>query len=270
MNNHPVGVFDSGMGGLMIVHALKKKCPTLPVVYFGDTAYVPYGNQTLPMIYQRLKKIITFLHIQKKCHTIIIACFTASSMIDEAIDQYCQQHHILLLDMITPLAQRLKKKYFHQKIGMIGTTVTIQKNKLGQLLIDEKQSISIKAYAMPQLASMIEEGKYDYTLIIDQFKYLFLQNFDVLILGCTHYTIIKKMIQDIYPHHILIDGIDMVVEEYFSGRKNYNIKKEMNREIGYAWKDVYLFSRLTLHTVRYVSVILKDTRARRIVYCSCF
>ncbi len=247
MKNSYIGILDSGIGGLTIVKSLKKASPTLPIIYFGDTANLPYGDKIPTQIYNRVKKIIRFLH-KKKCNTILIACFTASSLLDEAIYNYCSKNNIQLYDMITPLYPYIiasKKK----KIGMIGTTLTITKNILAQKLSAINSTKQIATLATPQLATIIEQGKHSKKILTNYLTHKNLKNIEALILGCTHYHLISKKIATYYPKNFpVVETTNLVVEQILKQKQ----KKLIQNNIA----DQYIFSEHTTHLAYQVDKVL--------------
>ncbi len=205
MDNRPIGVFDSGVGGLTVVNALLQNIPNETIYYVGDTARVPYGNKSQERIQQYSKEIVDWL-IQQNCKMIIIACNTASSL---AIDYLKSKFSLPIIGVINPGAHQALSVTKSQTIGIIGTEATIQSNAYGNKLKILDSKIKIINQACPLFVPLVEEGLVEGdipTLIaksyLDDFKN---KDIDTVILGCTHYPILKKVIQN-----VLGEGINLV------------------------------------------------------------
>jgi glutamate racemase len=184
-DNRPIGIFDSGLGGLTVVKELISILPNENLVYFGDTARVPYGTRSKDTIVKFSFEDANFL-LGKNVKCIIIACNTASSM---AGDNLKRKLKVPVFDVIGPALAEAHKESRKGKIGTIGTRATIgsgaYKNTLG--------------VACPLLVPFIEEGEIKspalVSVIRDYLKPLHKAHIDTLILGCTHYPIIGRLIQ---------------------------------------------------------------------------
>ncbi len=185
-NNLPIGIFDSGLGGLTVVHEIEKILPNEDIIYLGDTARVPYGTRSKEIIQKFSKQDLEFL-ISKKVKCIVIACHTASSTASE----YLQKNYgniIKIFEVITPTVEFSKK--IKGKTVVLATRATIQSKAFSKKL----NSTDI---ACPLLVPFIEEGEVTGSLIkILVHKYLKGIKMDNLILGCTHYPIIENIIRD--------------------------------------------------------------------------
>ena len=154
----PIGVFDSGIGGLTVAQEIIKLMPTEKIIYFGDTLHLPYGEKSKQKVDECCIKICDFL-IQKKCKAIVIACNTASSLsigiIQKKIKNTC-----LLFNVIDPVIKTIKK-IKKNKIGIIGTNATIKANVYERKIKKIDPNISVYSLATPLLAPMIESGFHD-------------------------------------------------------------------------------------------------------------
>ena len=196
----PIGIFDSGIGGLTVAREIINLMPEEKIIYFGDTLHLPYGEKSKKKIDDWCSKICDFL-IQKKCKAIIIACNTASALsidiIQEKIKKKC-----LLFNVIDPVIQSVQNIKPLNRIGVIGTNATIHSNLYQKKIHVVAPNISVFSLATPLLAPMIESGFHDESIkkkiIYTYLKNPNLKNIDALILGCTHYPLIKQQIESFY------------------------------------------------------------------------
>ncbi|QQR98860.1 MAG: glutamate racemase [Sphingobacteriales bacterium] len=200
--NYPIGIFDSGIGGLTVANAILKQLPNEHIVYFGDTAHLPYGDKSADAIKSYAKKIGNFL-VDKHAKIIVIACNTASSVAYDLLTKSTPEH-VQIINVIDPVVHYIiQKKY--KKVGVIGTQGTIKSNIYQQKIHLQDSSIKVHQLATPLLAPMIESGFVHgqiSDLVIEEYlQHANLQDIDTLILGCTHYPLIKKEIEHYYNKH---------------------------------------------------------------------
>jgi len=197
--DQPIGIFDSGIGGLTVANAVLQAMPHEDIIYFGDTAHMPYGDKSSDTIRQYVNNIGKFL-LSKQCKLIIIACNSASSV---AYDMLREQvgEAALVVNVIDPVVNYiLNKGYKH--VGVIGTRATIGSDVYRKKIYRVNSDITVYSLATPLLAPMIESGFYDgqiSSLVIE--KYLNdenLEDIDTLVLACTHYPLIKEEIEAFY------------------------------------------------------------------------
>jgi glutamate racemase len=209
----PIGIFDSGTGGLTVANAIKHLMPHEDMVYFGDTAHFPYGDKSEAAI-QAYSIKITDILLRKGCKVIVIACNSASSAAYELLKEYVRREaHII--NVIDPMVELLGAKYRGKTVGLIGTKRTVQSGIYSKKTEELKKNITLKPLATPLLAPMIEEGFFNNQIsheIIGQ--YLAdpsLEKIEALILACTHYPLIKKEISDYYQNQIpVLDSGEVV------------------------------------------------------------
>jgi glutamate racemase len=192
----PIGVFDSGIGGLTVANAILKQLPNERIIYFGDTAHLPYGDKSADAICFYCLKIVKFL-LEKDCKLIVIACNSASSAAyNVLIDFFANQTSIV--SVVDPLVEAVVEKHFH-KVGVIATKATIRSNVYQQKLMELQADLEVVSLATPLLVPMIEEGFFNDNIsdaIIE--KYLsdpIFHNIEALLLACTHYPLIRKNIE---------------------------------------------------------------------------
>ena len=197
---NPIGIFDSGIGGLTVAHAIRELMPHENMVYFGDTAHLPYGDKSEAAIQAYSVKIANVL-LQKGCKVIVIACHSASSASYELLKEYVR-HEAHVINVIDPMIDFVVRNFSHATIGLIGTKRTVQSDQYTKKIKEKNKNITLHTLATPLLAPMIEEGFFNNQIsreIISQYlNDPHLGNIEALILGCTHYPLIKKEISEHY------------------------------------------------------------------------
>lgn len=194
--NAPIGVFDSGVGGLTVVREIMRHLPNENLVYFGDTARVPYGSKSKDTIIRFSRQIIRFLKT-KDVKAIVIACNTASAL---ALEIVRQEIDIPIIGVVVPGARAAVRETRNKKIGVLGTEATIKSEMYTRLMQQEDADVSVVGKACPLFVPLIEEGfaKHHITKeVID----IYLQDvkesgIDTLILGCTHYPLLRDSIAE--------------------------------------------------------------------------
>lgn len=214
MNNNPIGVFDSGIGGLTVVAEILKQLPDESLIYLGDTARVPYGTRGNEVITQFALQLVNFL-IGKKVKFLVVACNTISSI---SLDYIKKISPVPVLGVIESAAKQAVLYTKTGYIGVIGTQATISSQGYDKTMIKLNPKISIISQACPLFVPLAEEGLVD-DKITGLVARKYLQNLkkskiDTLILGCTHYPILKKAIQKVVGKKIyLIDSASPTVSQ---------------------------------------------------------
>lgn len=209
----PIGIFDSGIGGLTVAHAIKKALPHENMIYFGDTAHLPYGDKSEAAI-QAYSVRITNILLQKGCKVIVIACNSASSAAYELLKEYVRKDtHII--NVIDPMVTLVARQFRGKHIGLIGTKRTVQSGVYARKIAGLQQGITLHSVATPLLAPMIEEGFFNnqisHEIIAQYLSDPQLQNIEGLILACTHYPLIKKEIGQFYQGSMpILDSSEVV------------------------------------------------------------
>lgn len=198
-NQLPIGIFDSGIGGLTVANSILKELPKERIIYFGDTAHLPYGDKSAESIIGYSTKITEFL-LERNCKIIVIACNSASSVANEAVLKVVN-NRVPVVNVIDPIVDYVLQKEF-KRVGIIGTKRTINSHVFEDKLHNLNPGIDVRSLATPLLAPMIESGFMDGNiskLVIR--KYLdndILMGIEALVLACTHYPLIKKEIEEFY------------------------------------------------------------------------
>jgi len=229
-SNRPIGIFDSGIGGLTVAKAIKNKLPNEQFLYFGDTAHLPYGEKSSYAIQSYIIEIANFL-ADKGCKVLVIACNSASSVFDSN-PQLKEELPLPVIDVIMPVV----KKVAHSngsKIGVIGTHQTIGSDIYQTKLLECNPKLEVQSIATPLLAPMIEEGfindKISQAVIDD-----YLSQFDPinsLILGCTHYPLIKNEMDQYFDGKVnLLDAPIIVADALAEHLQKENLQAEAKSE----------------------------------------
>ena len=210
----PIGIFDSGIGGLTVAHAIQKILPNESLVYFGDTAHLPYGDKSEAAIQAYSIKIADVL-LMKGCKVIVIACNSASSAAYELLKEYVRS--VKIINVIDPMVNLVLDTYAGKSIGLIGTKRTVQSGVYQRKIQEAREKITLHSLATPLLAPMIEEGFFDnkisHEIIAQYLNDAELQNIEALILACTHYPLIKKEINAFYQNNMtILDSSEVVAE----------------------------------------------------------
>ena len=211
----PIGIFDSGIGGLTVAYAIRQMLPHESMIYFGDTAHLPYGDKSEAAIQAYSIKIADVL-LKKGCKVIVIACNSASSAAYELLKEYVRKE-ARVINVIDPMVAWVSKNLGGKKIGLIGTKRTIQSGIYSKKIKEGMNGISLHSLATPLLAPMIEEGyfnnKISHNIIEEYLRDEKLQGIDALILACTHYPLIRKEIEEYYQGKVqVLDSSEIVAQ----------------------------------------------------------
>lgn len=192
----PIGVFDSGVGGLTVAREIMRNLPSEDIVYFGDTARVPYGSKSKDTIIRYSRQIIRFLRT-KGVKAIVIACNTVSAL---ALDAVKDEIDIPIIGVIKPGARAAMEVTKTKKIGVIGTEATVRSSMYEKIMQEQDPSVSVIAKACPLFVPLVEEGFKKHHItdeIIDYYlASLKESDIDALILGCTHYPLLRSKIRE--------------------------------------------------------------------------
>jgi glutamate racemase len=216
-NEKPIGIFDSGIGGLTVAKAIKKILPDESFIYFGDTAHLPYGDKSKELIAHYAIRITEFLLKEKNCKAIVIACNTASAAAYESLrDTY--KGSVPVINVIDPMIEEVIADEEIHKVGIIATKTTVGSGVYQEKFSRRKPSLQYSALATPLLATMIEEGFYNNSIseaVLGEYLHdNALSGIDALVLACTHYPLIKKEIQDFYHGKVKIfDSAEVVARK---------------------------------------------------------
>lgn len=207
--NAPIGVFDSGVGGLTVAREIMRQLPNEHIVYFGDTARVPYGSKSKDNIIRYSRQIIRFLRT-KDVKAIVIACNTASAL---ALDIVRSETDIPVIGVIVPGARAAVQATGEKKVGVIGTEATIRSEMYTKIIQEMDKDVTVTGKACPLFVPLVEEGFAKHKVtgeIIDYYlSSLRESDIDTLILGCTHYPLLRSRIRE-----YMGDGVNIVNPAY--------------------------------------------------------
>lgn len=224
-NAAPVGVFDSGVGGLTVAREIMRQLPNENLVYFGDTARVPYGSKSRDNIIRYSRQVIHFLKT-KGVKAIVIACNTASAL---ALDVVREESDIPIIGVVEPGARAALQITQTKKIGVIGTEATVQSAMYGKIIKGLDPTVSVIGKACPLFVPLVEEGfaKHKVTEEIIDYYLASMKESDIdsLILGCTHYPLLRSRIRA-----YLGDKIQLVNPAYETAMDLKYILKESGME----------------------------------------
>jgi len=253
-----IGVFDSGLGGLTILKELLKKLPGYNYIYLGDNARVPYGNRSDEMIYRFTKEAVKFL-FEKDCKIVILACNTATStslrrIQKEFLPAYYKDRRVL--GVIKPTVEKISEKKY-KKIGVVGTKATVKSKAFVRELKKATPLSTIIQQETPLLVPFIEDGlkhKQALRLVLKKYLETFIDKKpDGLILGCTHYGLIKKEIGKILGETEIVCESKPVAEKFEKYLKNH---PEIEKKLGHESKRKYYVTDSNSHFCRLFRLFL--------------
>lgn len=225
MCNRPIGVFDSGVGGLTVAREIMRQLPNERIVYFGDTARVPYGSKSQDTVTKFSRQIVRFLQTQD-VKAIVVACNTASAC---ALDELESEVDIPIIDVVKPGARTAIKATNNGKIGVIATEATTGSGIYSRYIKENEPSATVLSKACPLFVPLVEEGLWE-DPVTDEIAKRYLTELidvgiDTLILGCTHYPIIRSTIG-----RIMGEGITLVNPAYETARELKQLLQEKGLE----------------------------------------
>lgn len=237
MDKRPIGIFDSGVGGITVLKEIKNKMPNENIIYIGDTQNFPYGNKSKEEIIKFSIENVNKL-LKKDVKIIVIACGTATS---QAIDVLKEKFDIPIIGIIEPTVKYIKSKNY-QKVGVIATDGTIKNGAWERKLKEQIPNIHVVNKACPMLATIAEEGKAkseEGRIVIQEYMKPFKeQKINRIILGCTHFPIYEQIIRDEFNFEIeLINTGKTVSDELEKQLKKLNLENN-DKNIGTI--DIYL------------------------------
>jgi len=191
----PIGVFDSGVGGLTVAREIMRHLPNENLVYFGDTARVPYGSKSKETIIRYSRQILRFLASQE-IKAVVIACNTASAL---ALDVVREEIDIPIIGVIVPGARAAVYATENKKIGVVGTEATIRSKMYTKIMTDMDPDVAVIGKACPLFVPLVEEGFAKHKVTEDVIDYYLASmkdiGLDTMILGCTHYPLLRSRIK---------------------------------------------------------------------------
>ena len=231
MDNRPIGIFDSGVGGITVLKEIQKRLPNEHLIYLGDTKNFPYGNKNKEEIIKFAIQNVEYL-IKKNVKIIVIACGTATS---QAIEILQNKFEIPIMGIIEPTVEYVKNKNYN-KIGVIATEGTIRNGAWENKLKEKIQNIEVINKACPMLATIAEEGRATgeegRKAIKEYMKPFKEKKINKIILGCTHFPIYEQVIRDELKYEVeLINTGKMVADELKHYVELNNLKSNFEKSL---------------------------------------
>jgi glutamate racemase len=221
----PIGIFDSGIGGLTVAKAVKNLLPNESIIYFGDTAHLPYGDKSTAAIQAYSIKICD-IFLQRKCKVILIACNSASAAATDLVKEYVGKR-AKVFNVIEPVVNYIRETYHDASVGLIGTKQTVGSGVYETKIQGLENNLQLNSIATPLLVPMIEEGFLHGTIsqdIINEYlKKPILQEIKALILGCTHYPLIKEQVSNYYNGKVEVIDSSEIVAKSLKAYLEYNL-----------------------------------------------
>ena len=209
MDTRPIGVFDSGLGGLTAVRELRQLLPSENIIYFGDTARVPYGGRSAEILLKYARQDVRFLR-SHDIKAILVACGTVSTT---ALPQLRQESDIPILGVVEPACRRAAAVTRNRRVGLIATAASVRSGAYQRILQELDPDVAVTARACPLFVPLVENGRvHRGDIVIETVAAEYLAplkeaGVDTLILGCTHYPLLEEVISDYMgPDVTLIDS----------------------------------------------------------------
>jgi glutamate racemase len=214
VEKRPLGMFDSGIGGLTVLDAISRRLPKESIVYFGDTARLPYGTKSKETVTRFSREIVRFL-MTKNPKLIVVACNTASAY---SLPVLRSMVDIPVVGVVEPGAKAALRVTRNNKIGVIGTRATIESGAYLEAIQSRKPDAKVFSKACPLFVPLIEEGWVDHPVTMEvaqhYLEHLAACRVDALILGCTHYPLLKGVLEQVVePGVVLVDSAEETARE---------------------------------------------------------
>ena len=231
---NPIGVFDSGVGGLTVMRALMERLPFEHIHYFGDTARVPYGVKSVETIAHYTTQIAQFL-LDKRVKVLIIACNTMAAVAAQVVRDLSP---VPVLDVIEAGALSALAATQTRRIGVIGTPTTINSNAYARAIHEVEPEARIVSQACPLFVPLVEEGWLDHPVTRltaqEYLKSVLAERIDTLVLGCTHYPLLKPMLADVAGREVmLVDSAEAMAERTAALLTDLNLHTPSRRAADY-------------------------------------
>ena len=237
-----IGIFDSGLGGLIIARAIQKKMPEYDYVYYGDTKRVPYGNKSHQAVFEFTREAIDHLFHKENCALIIVACNTASARALRRIQKEYLSKNFKdrkVLGVLIPAAEEASK---YKRVGILATTGTVNSNTFPAEI--KKLNKQTKAFQnpAPMLVPLIEAGEKELAkpFLVKYLKPFQNKKLDALVLGCTHYPILKKEIKKLLPKTRIISQDEIIpskLKDYLTHHPEIAKKLSQKRTVKFITTD---------------------------------
>lgn len=235
----PIGIFDSGIGGLTVVKHIHRVLPREDLIYLGDTARVPYGTKSAPTVIRFACEDTRFL-LQHRVKAVVVACNTASAW---ALPTLEQSFSLPIFGVILPGASAALNMSRNQRIGIIGTSATIRSQAYTRCILARNAGAQVFAKACPLLVPLVEEGWMDHPVTVqvlkEYLKPLLRHGIDTLVLGCTHYPLLKPALRKVVNRRLaLVDSGASCATDVRERLQSYQLLSQNRRRIGKIWPFV--------------------------------
>lgn len=233
MNNKYIGIFDSGIGGLTVVKSIIETMPDENIIYFGDTAHVPYGTRSKEQITEYVMNDVKFLS-GFDLKAVVIACNTADSIAREKVEA---EYPLPVFGVVEPASEKAAKTTENNKIGVIATNATVGSGAYERKIKAFNPDALVFSLACPLLVPLVEEGRFKKgdkvieKVLTEYLTPLGEQGIDTLVLGCTHYPLLHDIISDIMP------GVNIISSSVAAAAKLKASLEEMDMRSGTAESD---------------------------------
>ena len=235
-SNNPIGIFDSGLGGLTVLRAVERVLPREDIIYFGDTARLPYGSKSKETIINFSTQNVLFL-LKKRVKIIIIACNTSSSI---ALDYLRSIFTVPILGVIDAAVKKAIGTSKVKKIAVIGTKAAIESGSYQKKIHTLDKDVKVYSKACPLFVPLVEEGLTEGKIVNDIVR-MYLKDIkgkvDTLILGCTHYPILKDAIAGYLENVYMVDSAKETALEVKRMLENNSL---INKKAGISRKEFYV------------------------------
>lgn len=236
MSNAPIGIFDSGIGGLTVASAIRKLLPNESTIYFGDTARVPYGPKSPETVRRYAREILDWL-LAQKVKAVVIACNTVTA---HALDDLRARSPVPVIGVIEPGARAAAKATTRGKVGVIGTAGTIASGAYPRALRQAHPGLQVVDRACPLFVPLVEEGWFDHQatrLVAEEYLApLRAAGIDALVLGCTHYPMLKPLLHRVMGDDVrLIDSAEETARELAAMLGELGLTATANNDTTQRW-----------------------------------
>jgi glutamate racemase len=226
----PIGIFDSGVGGLTVFRAIERRLPKESLIYLGDTARVPYGTRSLATVERYALEDAAFIH-SKKVKAIVIACNTISAL---AADRLRREFALPIIGVIRPGARRAIEMTRSGYVGVIATEGTISSGAYERAMLSMRSGLEIISRACPLFVPLAEEGWSDHPVtrqVAEEYlAEMRSSRVDTLVLGCTHYPLLRPVIEDVMGDHVnFVDSGEAVADQVALALAEHGLLRSSDR-----------------------------------------
>ena len=229
--NRYIGIFDSGIGGLTVAGSIMRALPHENVIYFGDTAHLPYGTKSEKQIRSYCRKDVSFLN-RYDLKALVIACNTADSVARETLEQ---EFDLPIYGVIEPASRKAARSTVNNRIGIMATSATVRSGAYEKMIRKYNPDAEVFSLACPLLVPLVENGRYKKddivvtTILREYIEQLTVHDIDTIVLGCTHYPLLFDAIRSIVPYITIISSSDAAAQTL---KKALKEKNDLSHENG--------------------------------------